>query len=50
MTIEDKTNVEIGAMFIFEDAQKALKEEKRLCKEFSVTTGMLKGWLARGRG
>ena len=28
----------------------ALKEEKRLCKEFSVTTGMLKCWLARGRG
>jgi len=26
MRIEGKTNVEIGAMFIFEDAQKVLKD------------------------
>ena len=28
----------------------ALKEVKRLCKEFGFTTGMLKGALAKGRG
>ncbi|MDC1124197.1 hypothetical protein OAT15_04010 [Gammaproteobacteria bacterium] len=28
----------------------ALKEVKRLCKEFGFTTGMLKGSLAKGRG
>jgi hypothetical protein len=28
----------------------ALKEVKRLCKEFDFTTGMLKGALAKGRG
>ena len=28
----------------------ALKEVKRLCKEFSFTAGMLKGSLAKGRG
>ena len=28
---------------------KALKEVKRLCKEFGFTTGMLKGSLAEGR-
>ncbi len=28
----------------------ALKEAKRLSKEFGFTAGMLKGWLARGRG
>jgi len=28
----------------------ALKEVKRLCKEFGFTTGMLKGTLAKGRG
>ncbi|MEZ7817937.1 MAG: hypothetical protein QMB25_00975 [Pseudomonadales bacterium] len=27
----------------------ALKEVKRLCKEFGVTAGMLKGSLAEGR-
>jgi len=27
----------------------ALKEGKRLCKEFGFTTGMLKGSLAEGR-
>jgi hypothetical protein len=27
----------------------ALKEVKRLCKEFGCTTGMLKGSLAEGR-
>ncbi|MDU8945548.1 hypothetical protein [Ovoidimarina sediminis] len=27
----------------------ALKEEKRLCKEFGFTAGMLKGSLAEGR-
>ena len=27
----------------------ALKEEKRLCKEFGFTAGMLKGSLAKGR-
>ena len=27
----------------------ALKEEKRLCKEFGLTAGMLKGSLAEGR-
>ena len=27
----------------------ALKELKRLCKEFGFTAGMLKGGLARGR-
>ena len=27
----------------------ALKEEKRLCKEFDFTAGMLKGALAEGR-
>ena len=27
----------------------ALKEVKRLCKEFGFTTGMLKGSLAEGR-
>jgi hypothetical protein len=27
----------------------ALKEVKRLCKEFGFTAGMLKGSLARGR-
>ena len=27
----------------------ALKEVKRLCKEFGFTTGMLKGALAEGR-
>ena len=29
---------------------KALKEVKRLCKEFGFTAGMLKGALAKGRG
>ena len=28
----------------------ALKEVKRLCKEFGFTTGMLKGALAKGQG
>lgn len=28
----------------------ALKEVKRLCKEFGFTSGMLKGALAKGRG
>jgi len=28
----------------------ALKEVKRLCKEFGFTSGMLKGSLAKGRG
>lgn len=28
----------------------ALKEVKRLCKEFGFTAGMLKGSLAKGRG
>ena len=28
----------------------ALKEVKRLCKEFGFTAGMLKGALAKGRG
>ena len=28
----------------------ALKEVKRLCKEFGYTAGMLKGALAKGRG
>ena len=28
----------------------ALKEVKRLCKEFGFTAGMLKGALANGRG
>ena len=28
----------------------ALKEVKRLCKEFGFTTSMLKGALAKGRG
>ena len=28
----------------------ALKEVKRLCKEFGFTTGMLKGALSKGRG
>ena len=28
----------------------ALKEVKRLCKEFGLTAGMLKGALAKGRG
>ena len=28
----------------------ALKEAKRLCKEFGFTAGMLKGSLAKGRG
>ena len=28
----------------------ALKEAKRLCKEFEFTAGMLKGALAEGRG
>ncbi|MDB4158808.1 hypothetical protein N9730_03510 [Gammaproteobacteria bacterium] len=28
----------------------ALKEVKRLCKEFGFTTGMLNGSLAKGRG
>ena len=28
----------------------ALKEVKRLCKEFGLTAGMLKGKLAKGRG
>jgi len=28
----------------------ALKEVKRLCKEFEFTAGMLKGSLAKGRG
>ena len=28
----------------------ALKEVKRLCKEFGFTVGMLKGALAKGRG
>ena len=28
----------------------ALKEVKRLCKEFEFTAGMLKGALAKGRG
>ena len=28
----------------------ALKEVKRLCKEFGFTAGMLKGTLAKGRG
>ena len=28
----------------------ALKEAKRLCKEFGFTAGMLKGALAKGRG
>ena len=28
----------------------ALKEVKRLCKEFGITAGMLKGSLAKGRG
>jgi hypothetical protein len=28
----------------------ALKEAKRLCKEFAFTAGMLKGALAMGRG
>jgi len=34
MRIEGKTNVEIGAMFIFEDAQKVLKDAvlKNTCK------------------
>lgn len=27
MGIEGKTNIEIGAMFIFEDAQKVLKDD-----------------------
>ena len=27
----------------------ALKEVRRLCKEFGFTAGMLKGWLAEGR-
>jgi len=28
----------------------ALKEVKRLCKEFGFTAGMLKGALTKGRG
>ena len=28
----------------------ALKEVRRLCKEFGITTGMLKGSLAKGCG
>jgi len=28
----------------------ALKEVKRLCKEFGFTAGMLKGSLTKGRG
>ena len=28
----------------------AVKEVKRLCKEFGFTAGMLKGALAKGRG
>ena len=28
----------------------ALKEVKRLCKEFGFTAGMLKGAIAKGRG
>jgi hypothetical protein len=28
----------------------ALKEVKRLCKEFGFTAGMLKGSIAEGRG
>ena len=28
----------------------AIKEVKRLCKEFEFTAGMLKGALAKGRG
>jgi hypothetical protein len=28
----------------------ALKEVKRLCKEFGLTAGMLKGALPKGRG
>jgi hypothetical protein len=28
----------------------ALKEVKRLCKEFGFTAGMLKGFLAKRRG
>jgi len=28
----------------------ALKEVKRLCKDFGFTAGMLKGALAKGRG
>ena len=29
---------------------KTLKEVKRLCKEFGLMAGMLKGFLAKGRG
>ena len=32
------------------ETAKALKEVKRLCKEFSFSTGMLKGSLAKERG
>ena len=28
----------------------ALREVKDACKEFGFTVGMLKGWLAMGRG
>ena len=32
------------------ESANALKEVKRLCKEFGFTAGMLKGALTKGRG
>ena len=36
--------------FLKNERTNALKEVKRLCKEYGFTTGMLKGSFARGRG
>ena len=48
-----KTHTEAIQQQMFEakknEQAKALKEVKRLCKEFGFTAGMLKGSLAEGR-
>ena len=51
----DELKAEMAAIELqMKDAKKneranALKEAKRLCKEFGFTAGMLKGCLAEGR-
>ena len=48
-----KRNTEASQQKMFEakknKSANALKEVKRLCKEFGFTAGMVKGWLAEGR-
>jgi len=47
----DKLKAEMEAIqqLMVEAKKNAMKEVKRLCKEFGFTAGMLKGALAKGR-